>query len=313
MAEASPSGILVIKLGALGDFVQALGPMAAIRAHHSEQRITLLTTAPFANFAGASGHFDDIWPDGRPMGMDVGGWLKLWSRIRNGGFGRVYDLQTSDRSSFYYRFFWPHFPEWSGIARGCSHPHANPDRDFMHTIERQAEQLAMAGIPAASDPDLYPDLSWAKADVSKFELPEHFSLLVPGGARHRPAKQWPRERYGELAAALAAKGILPVLLGSAGEADIMASIRAQCAEARDLSGGTSILELAALGRRAKLAVGNDTGPMHLLSLLGCPSVVLYSNESDPALCGQRGPRVTIIRKPELTALSTPEVVDGLDL
>ena len=39
--------ILVIKLGALGDFIYALGPMAAIRRHHKDARITLLTTAPF--------------------------------------------------------------------------------------------------------------------------------------------------------------------------------------------------------------------------------------------------------------------------
>ena len=123
MAATPQSGILVIKLGALGDFVQALGPMAAIRAHHKDQRITLLTTTPFAGFAKASGYFDDIWIDGRPGGMDLAGWFKLLSRLRNGGFGRAYDLQTSDRSSFYYRFFWPNFPEWSGIARGCSHPH----------------------------------------------------------------------------------------------------------------------------------------------------------------------------------------------
>ncbi|MEC7538546.1 MAG: ADP-heptose--LPS heptosyltransferase, partial [Pseudomonadota bacterium] len=39
--------VLVIKLGALGDFVQALGPFSAIRAHHADQRIALLTTPPF--------------------------------------------------------------------------------------------------------------------------------------------------------------------------------------------------------------------------------------------------------------------------
>jgi len=37
--------ILVIKLGALGDFVQVLGPMPEIRRHHADDRITLLTTA----------------------------------------------------------------------------------------------------------------------------------------------------------------------------------------------------------------------------------------------------------------------------
>lgn len=309
MAATPPSGILVIKLGALGDFVQALGPMAAIRAHHKDQRITLLTTAPFADFAKASGYFDDIWIDGRPIGINVAGWLKLLSRLRNGGFGRAYDLQTSDRSSFYFRFFWPNFPEWSGIARGCSHPHANPDRDNMHTIERQAEQLAMAGIPDVP----VPDLSWATADVSRFSLPERYALLAPGGAAHRPGKQWPPERFGELAGVLAEKEIRPVILGAAGEAPIMAAIRDRCPEAVDLSGETALLELAALGRGARLAVGNDTGPMHLLSAVGCPSAVLFSSDSDPALCGQRGPKVTIIRKPELTALLAAEVMDGLDL
>ena len=43
--------ILIIKLGALGDFAQAFGPFAAIRAHHPAAEITLLTTPPFAPLA----------------------------------------------------------------------------------------------------------------------------------------------------------------------------------------------------------------------------------------------------------------------
>ncbi|MEP0337122.1 MAG: lipopolysaccharide heptosyltransferase family protein, partial [Alphaproteobacteria bacterium] len=46
-APLSPRrNILVIKLSALGDFVQALGPMQAIRAHHPGARVDLLTTPP---------------------------------------------------------------------------------------------------------------------------------------------------------------------------------------------------------------------------------------------------------------------------
>ena len=48
---AAPVRILVVKLGALGDFVQALGPWAASRKHHAGSRITLLTTAPYAALA----------------------------------------------------------------------------------------------------------------------------------------------------------------------------------------------------------------------------------------------------------------------
>ena len=46
--------ILVIKLGALGDFIQALGQMKAIRSHNPESKIKLLTTKPFQAFAEKS-------------------------------------------------------------------------------------------------------------------------------------------------------------------------------------------------------------------------------------------------------------------
>ena len=64
-AEALPR-VLVIKLGALGDVVQALGPFAAIRRNHPGAHVTLLTTAPYKAFLAASGWFDEIWIDDRP-------------------------------------------------------------------------------------------------------------------------------------------------------------------------------------------------------------------------------------------------------
>ncbi len=55
------SRILVIRLGALGDFVQSFGPFAAIRAHHPDANVTLLTTAPFAELARQAPWFlDDV-------------------------------------------------------------------------------------------------------------------------------------------------------------------------------------------------------------------------------------------------------------
>ena len=61
--------ILVIKLGALGDFAQAFGPFAAIRAHHPGAEITLLTTPPFAPLARQAPWFDQVWENGRPRGL----------------------------------------------------------------------------------------------------------------------------------------------------------------------------------------------------------------------------------------------------
>src|SRR5688572_25152247 len=47
----TPGRILVIRLSAFGDFIQALGAFAAIRRRHAADQITLLTTGPFADFA----------------------------------------------------------------------------------------------------------------------------------------------------------------------------------------------------------------------------------------------------------------------
>jgi len=171
--------VLVIKLGALGDMVLAMGPFAAIRAAHADARITLLTTAPFAELMRSSPYFDEVWLDDRPSPWRPGGWLDLRRRLRGGRFDFVYDLQTSDRSGWYYRLMGPgRRPGWSGIARGCSHPHDNPARDHMHTIERQDEQLARAGVAAVPAADL----SWIEGDGSTFGLAGRYVLLIPGGA-----------------------------------------------------------------------------------------------------------------------------------
>ena len=95
--------ILVIKHGALGDFMLSMGPFAAIRAHHERARITLLTTRPFEETARRSGYFDSIWCDSRASAWNVAAWFGLCWRLRSAGFSRVYDLQTSRRSSAYYR------------------------------------------------------------------------------------------------------------------------------------------------------------------------------------------------------------------
>lgn len=299
--------ILVIKLGALGDIVQALGPAAAIRRHHPEAEIVLLTTAPFADFLRGAPYFDTVWIDERPGPLDLAGLWRLRRRLRDAAFSRVYDLQTSARSNWYFRLLGSRRPEWSGIARGASHPHSNPARDAMHTLDRQADQLKDAGIPEVPPPDL----SWVRADLERFRLPERLVVLIPGGASHRPEKRWPVDRYATLAGLLASRGAAPLVLGSAAERELGAAIRAACPAVRDLTGETDLAEVAALGRQAVWAVGNDTGPVHLLVAAGAPATVLYSAASDPALTAPRGPHVRVVQRASLGELGVEEVAATL--
>ena len=138
--------------------------------------------------------------------------------------------------------------------------------------------------------------SWRKQELRKFPcpiwrgstnplpnsiwfLPGRFALLVPGSAPHRPDKRWPAEElFGELAAWISTKReIRPVILGVEDEGDSLAAVILRPAPtALNLIGRTSLFRVAALARRAVAAIGNDTGPMHLIAMVGCPSVVLFS-------------------------------------
>ena len=302
--------VLVIKLGAMGDIVQATGPFDAIRRHHGDAHITLLTTPPYRDFAAAGGWFDEVWIDKRPSWRDRRGWLESRRRLRRAKFGRVYDLQTSDRSAVLFHLFgFGRKPEWSGIVRGCSHRHTNPRRDSIHTVERQAEQLAIAGIADVPPPNL----DRITADIGRFELSSSYVLLVPGGSPDRPYKRWPAANYADLARRLIARSVTPVVIGGAAETQVASAIATFCTGSRDLTNETSMADIAELARGAACAVGNDTGPMHLITTAGAPSVVLYSHASDPELCAQRGPDVTILRRPRLEELSVDEVEAALRL
>ena len=294
----------MIRLGALGDMVLSFGPFAAIRAHHPEAEVTLLTTPPFAGLMRASPWFDDVAVDRRPRAWDAFGVWRLRRLLR--GFDMVYDLQTSARSSKYFSVAGR--PPWSGVAPGCAYPHANPGRDAMHTIERQREQLRMAGIADLSRPDL----SWLPGRAP--DLPKPYAMLVPGASPHRPDKRWPTREFSELARTLVHAGTTPVVVGGASESAIGAEITADCPGCVDLTGQTSLGDVAAIAAGAKVAIGNDTGPMHLAAAVGCRCVVLFSSASDPALTAPRMPDggwPTVLRVPDLSRLPAERVAAAL--
>ena len=165
----------------------------------------------------------------------------------------------------------------------------------------------MAGI-AKTPP---PDLSWLTADIERLGPPKRFVLMVAGGAAHRPAKRWPSDRFAELGNLLAKRGIATVLLGTRLDADALKVITNNCATAMSLIDRTNFAEIAELARNSLGAIGNDTGPMHLIAATGCPSVVLFSADSDPSLCAPRG-QVTILQRDDLSQLSLEDVAEALD-
>jgi ADP-heptose:LPS heptosyltransferase len=297
--------VLVIKLGALGDFIMAQPALQAIRKFHAADELSLLTIPALTPFARASGLFQQVIED--PRAPPPGGYWRMSRWLRRQDFDFVYDLQGNTRTAWYWRLCWPARPAWAGPVAGCSHP--RPARPIKaHRMEWYAAQLRALGIEV---PDVF-QLDWLHADTGALNVPAAFALLVPGGSAHRPAKRWPVAHYIEVARELVARDITPVLIGTTVDADAIAAIGRAVGGALDLTGRTSIPQLASLARVARGALGNDTGPMHVVAAVGCPSITLFSRASDPEFIAPRGPRSTWLQADDLTDVAPADVLATVD-
>ena len=296
--------ILVIKLGALGDLVYAMGPMRAIRRHHPDAQITALTRPAYHDFLERSGLFDRIWCDPAPRLWQPGALLAWRRRLRAAAFDGVYDLQTSDRSALYFHLMGPGpKPWWSGVVAGASHRQHDARANDRHTIERQRDQLALAGI---DDVPLV-DLADMAGDIDAFDLPKRFALLAPGSSPGSDDKRWPESAYADVARRLIAGEVTPVVIGGPDARALAARVLADLPAGRDLTGQTALVDLPGLAARARYAVGNDTGPMHVLAAAGCPVTVLFSRADALVKNRPLGPRAKILFATDLATIDVDQV------
>jgi ADP-heptose:LPS heptosyltransferase len=96
------SNILIIKLGSLGDVVQISGALRDIREHHKNAKITILTTSKYLNLFRNCPYVDDCLEDERLPRYNIFYLLRLKKIINSLNFTKVYDLQNSNRTNFYY-------------------------------------------------------------------------------------------------------------------------------------------------------------------------------------------------------------------
>jgi len=120
----------------------------------------------------------------------------------------------------------------------------------------------------------------ATARAFGFAPPPARNLVLCPGAEYGPAKRWPAERFGALAAGLAAQGGGVFLLGSANDEEVCEAVtRASGGAARSLAGRTTLGQAIELIAAADAMVTNDSGLMHVAAALDRPQVALFGSSS----------------------------------
>lgn len=276
--------ILIIKLGALGDVVMATGFIKAIQQHHQAEQLYLLTSPPY------KGLFEN-WRGLHVVAFPRKGlkdFLRMLSWVRRNRFTRLYDLQSNDRTTLLCAL--------SGIAERVGnhprYPYTHHPRDKYigqcHIADRIADAVKEAGVKVPSMLPLLPSSEKNKDIVEKWlnenRLGDGKYILMHAGSSPRwPSKRWPY--YRELAQRL---GLYQtVWIGAEPDADINQALASEIGI--DATNQFGILELIELGRRARFAVTNDSGPMHILSGSGIPIYSFFgpSNWRRSHAIGQR--------------------------
>src|SRR5438045_2711909 len=189
---------------------------------------------------------------------------------------------------------------YRGHFRSCLLNQMIPEPIRRETIEHQAvrylwiAQEAGAEMPNAQPPTLNAQLSGS----NQLSIINHQPLkigLCPG-AEYGPAKRWLPERFAEVAAAVSAKlSVQWILFGTPKDITIGETIaRALGDSCINRIGRTTLEQLIDELRKCCLLLTNDTGTMHLASLLGVPTVAIFGS-TDPRLTRPLGDRHIIVR------------------
>ena len=135
-----------------------------------------------------------------------------------------------------------------------------------------------AALPAPPQPALDVDVANRDRFAARLEA-EDVVAMMPGAA-YGPAKCWPLEYFGELAAALARDGVTVVVLGSKNEHAAAERVRARGGKSVvNLCGETRLEDTVDVLSLARAAVTNDSGLMHVAAAAGTEVVAVYGSTS----------------------------------
>ncbi|MBN2312904.1 MAG: glycosyltransferase family 9 protein [Sedimentisphaerales bacterium] len=289
--------ILITKPSSLGDIVLVLPALTALHKSFPDAKISWLVRPEFAPLLENHPHLTEIIPfDRKLLGKAwyhcgaFGALIKLVKHLRQERFDAVFDFQGLLRTASLgwlsggKRRFGP--ANAREFASFFYTDKVSQDMKSIHLVDFYLKIIQTAGASDFTVKFIIPEDTNAAYSVSKLlatnEIAEgDYVVFIPGSAQRD--KCWPTERFAILAEKITSKYDLPILAaGTVSESDIIEDLKEKAnVPITSLAGQTSLKELIALLRTARLVVSNDTGPGHIASALGTPLVMIYS-WSNPA-------------------------------
>lgn len=285
--------MLVVRGGALGDFLLTLPAIASMRAATPDSRIEILAYPGIATLAAETGLADAVRPiEYAPLARffvrDAMPDRTLCDYFAS--FDTVVSYLYDPDSVFAENL------RAAGVKRLIRGPH-KPE-ETSHAIDQLAAPLIELGIPFVRR------AVRLNTSASKHSCP--VIALHPGSGS--PRKNWPASNWARVASTLLDenRGLRIAVTGGEADGEALAEMRKLCPRASiDWWLGLPLTELAGRLSGAAAYLGHDTGVSHLAALCGVPSLLLFG-PTEPGVWAPPHDHVSILRAPDGDLARLPE-------
>lgn len=291
-----PFRILVRSSNWLGDAVMSVAAVSAIKRGRPDAHVTILTPAKLAPMWRLVPDVDDV--------------VALKSKSIFQAVRLIENLRPFEVAILFPNSLRSALEVWLADLprRAGRHGHRRawllnqivPERTYRGPPKHHSRQFLHIAQECGADS------SWANANVSlPTKLPngkrlgsgnKPLRLALSAGAEYGPAKRWLPDRFAAVAKAVSdAVTVQWVLLGTDKDMAVGKIIAEMLGDVcLDRIGQTTLEELIEELRSSELLLTNDTGTMHLATLLQIPVVAIFGS-TEPALTGPIGENHIVIR------------------
>jgi ADP-heptose:LPS heptosyltransferase len=277
--------ICVVKLDHIGDLLLATPVFRGLKESYPDSHITAVVSPESASLLSQNPFVDEViqysapwfWRN-LPHGEILMAKLAYNSDALKDLLAKKYDLVVNLRADLANLLFSSSIPhsELLGFVNHTIYPYlVSKPVDcpiVLHACEQHKYLLREGlGINVLSQPELFLSVE----DRAKAEriLPKDKPIVALAPAAGIPLKEWPIEKYSELAQRLVAHGMHIIVVGAPSDNDLAAMI-SRSATIQNLCGGLTLLELAAVLSRCHVLVSNDSAPAHIGAAAGTTVVCL---------------------------------------
>lgn len=291
--------ILVIKHGALGDFVLQIGSMMALKEKHPEAHFSLLTSSPYVQMAKQMGMFSEIIVDNRRSPVFLLENIRVLRAVLGGKFDIIYDFQGTQRAQTYrklWKWLMPAGEYVWHVAWGT-----------LYRLSKKCRWCWKIEEEKVAPPRRMTNLLFMHGEEKYFHmLPERYVMLIPGCSPQHPHKRWPVESFREIVRRLAERGISSVVIGTKAEQMECDAICRDMPLAVNMVGRTQMMDIPQVAHRALAVLGNDTGPTHMSAFSGVHTIGVYDKRHCRGIL--RGPDCTNLVSEGVVGLISPDEV-----